>query len=363
MKKTLYSTFILLCLGMAPVMAQITVTSADFGAVGFTAAIANDTLTSNVSAGSAGTAQTYHLDSLHADVLDTVTYVNPASTPFAVDFPSANRARVMTSAPGTYDYFIIGPANVQIIGEGIPAGVFTSTSLAAHLTPPTIPITFPCNYLQHDTGTSHTSIQFDTLLTITPLSFDSVRISITTHYDITYDGWGSLSTPMGTYPNTLRQRQLNHETDSIFGHLVAPPMWTPLQVVSDSSLKYTWYANYYGYSMAEVNMDSTFNNVSSGSYSKIAPSGIAAMNESANLNIYPNPVSNVLHFNFETRKSGNIDIRVTNILGESVSEKQIAVETLHVTSLLDVKTLTPGIYFINISDADGNVSAKKFVKE
>ena len=68
--------------------------------------------------------------------------------------------------------------------------------------------------------------------------------------------------------------------------------------------------------------------------------------------VYPNPASDYLIISTE----GNYTVKMLNLSGQIVSEKQVA-ETVRI----DVKDLPNGIYFIQIATEDGQV-VTKFVK-
>lgn len=72
--------------------------------------------------------------------------------------------------------------------------------------------------------------------------------------------------------------------------------------------------------------------------------------------MYPNPVNSVLTI----KGSQNIDrIGIYNILGEELSQ---VIPTGNTTQI-DVQSLVPGVYFVNILNEDGSSSTKRFIKE
>ncbi|MCF8371435.1 MAG: T9SS type A sorting domain-containing protein [Bacteroidales bacterium] len=72
--------------------------------------------------------------------------------------------------------------------------------------------------------------------------------------------------------------------------------------------------------------------------------------------LYPNPVNSML----TVKGTQNIDrIGIYNILGEELSQ---VIPTGNTTQI-DVQTLVPGVYFVNIKNEDGRSSTKRFIKE
>ena len=78
-------------------------------------------------------------------------------------------------------------------------------------------------------------------------------------------------------------------------------------------------------------------------------------NNNVLINVYPNPANSILHIksNFELNPS---TIRITTIKGKTVVSKNSDFSS----NTIDVSTLSPGIYFIQIK-TDNNIITKKFV--
>ena len=75
-------------------------------------------------------------------------------------------------------------------------------------------------------------------------------------------------------------------------------------------------------------------------------------NNALNVELYPNPVNNVL-----TVKGDNIvKVAIFNALGQEI----VAVEN---RNEIDVTSLNNGLYFVRVTDVNGNVSVNKIVKE
>lgn len=82
--------------------------------------------------------------------------------------------------------------------------------------------------------------------------------------------------------------------------------------------------------------------------------------EKNSVSVYPNPVSGVLNVKLgELSKEARISI--LNSVGQEV--KHLTLTGAQGSASIDVTGLPAGCYFVNVSDAQGNVVRKKFVKE
>ncbi|HPZ25015.1 MAG TPA: T9SS type A sorting domain-containing protein [Kaistella sp.] len=83
--------------------------------------------------------------------------------------------------------------------------------------------------------------------------------------------------------------------------------------------------------------------------------GVLATGENAlaNLQVYPNPATDVLNI---TKVSGNATYTIYNIAGQMVSKGKIA------DNKVPVSKLQSGVYMISIEDK-GNVEKVKFIKK
>ncbi len=75
----------------------------------------------------------------------------------------------------------------------------------------------------------------------------------------------------------------------------------------------------------------------------------------ANFTIYPNPVSNLLNVNSQNASQ----IVVSNTIGQQV----IRIENAKANEQISVADLQAGMYFVSVTDQNGNVSVKKLIKK
>ena len=81
-------------------------------------------------------------------------------------------------------------------------------------------------------------------------------------------------------------------------------------------------------------------------------------NKATNFLIYPNPCSDKLQIYLGSNKSGNYQIRITDISGKEILIKNWFADN---SSEIDISNLEKGIYFLQISDGM-NKSVQKFIK-
>ena len=76
--------------------------------------------------------------------------------------------------------------------------------------------------------------------------------------------------------------------------------------------------------------------------------------ESVSLSIYPNPSSEFISINFENNIQDYLTVTLTNTIGQTVL-------TTNKTNKIDVKSLEPGVYFLQLKTAN-RIGTSKFIK-
>jgi PKD repeat protein len=79
------------------------------------------------------------------------------------------------------------------------------------------------------------------------------------------------------------------------------------------------------------------------------------------LDVYPNPVKDVVKIKFGSPVDGNIQIGIMNIAGKSVYTQSINAQGLIQTEV-NVNQLNPGIYFLRIMNGKNRIADRKFIK-
>jgi hypothetical protein len=88
------------------------------------------------------------------------------------------------------------------------------------------------------------------------------------------------------------------------------------------------------------------------SFLTLPPVGIEEPGLAEMLNIYPNPVKDNINIQLAGKKSVNLTITLTDLVGKAVMTKEIRLENLNETESIDVTSLRDGIYMLRLSDGE-----------
>ncbi len=216
MRKALFAS-IVLSLTLSS-FAQIVISSADMPLVGDTIQTATDTLTPGFTIGSAGVNQTWDFSAATPDRINTTYVQSPASTPYAANFPTSNRALTQN-----FSEYVMGRVTAQKYENQGLTGDFLNTGvpLVVQLSPVNDVYRFPTQYGGNYSGTygfNQTTPYADLPPAIqqqiqSQLPTGVTLVSVITNYTVNYtdqiDGWGKTITPICTY-NSLRQRRVEN---------------------------------------------------------------------------------------------------------------------------------------------------------
>ena len=359
MKKTFLPIYFI-CAGIvisnlpAEAGAQITVTQSDVAGAGNVMQQAHDTekdtMPGSINPGPSGANQTWIFSTLLSSTVDTLTFTNPASLPNGSNFPSANLA-IVNSTDGSEIYL-----------ENISSGLFVDGAYSDPFGLGAMTLTFnPREQLAKFT-TSYTTAFQDTSMAQGDFPFtlfrgvDSARFKHIVYKDVLTDGWGNITTPLGTY-NSLRNRGKVITIDSAWLHNINPPGWFPAPPPYDASFDtawhFSWWANGIGFPLLEFDSTAgdTIRNIS---WIKTLP--YASISETASLSgvsVYPNPSTG--KFSIESKG----EISVYNCIGEKVFMKTSASGKTE----LDLSSQNSGIYFLHISNEKGTATRKIIISK
>jgi hypothetical protein len=159
---------------------------------------------------------------------------------------------------------------------------------------------------------------------------------------VTYDAYGTLTTPYGTYNNVIRLQT------------------TETGVGATTDVLYTYYAT-------EPVMHSVMNYVvqsGGGTANKFFTAytnmvtGTVNTEKTVHLIVYPNPVQSILNINAPGIEIQTIEIQ--NLLGETVYFNNV--ENSDALNI-DVENFNSGIYMVTLVDSENNRHIEKFVKQ
>lgn len=267
---------------------------------------------SGFSAGGAGANQTWNFSSLGSGMLlGTDTAVPAAGSQYASTFPQANYLYTMESTfsdADMYFYHRLTPSQFEIysLGYGSEAGENYQENPRTYLV-------FPYTY--------------NTVFTDTFKEADSPASSNLT---ATYDAYGTLIMPFGTFANVVRQKQVIDGVTN-YSWFNVSPFYPILQTVFEE--------NTLGYMINNTVL------------------GIGDV-QTQSLVVFPNPASSLLNIKMPDGFSGAANLTVSDVSGKVLLEKTI--DTAN--PVLNVEQLSNGIYVVRLSGESG-VFIGKIIKE
>lgn len=254
--------------------------------------------------------QAWNFSSYAKDPLSSfVVFQNPALTPYAADFPTADYTMTFGEvASGTifgYNYWKINNDSTWALGGRYPA----YPSLNHDYTDPTC-LYFPVKY-----GSTQMDYYSNTIST-----FDSSKSK--------YVAYGSIKTPFGNYSNVI----LRENYEFLLGK------WE----LSD----YVWVDAATSLAVALISYDGT-------PFWYSSSSKTTGMQEHAKeqyeLSVYPNPSTGALKLNYTLSTAANVGVDVLSISGQNVYSIPIAAQSAGRHQVdVSLKHLSSGIYFARI---------------
>ncbi len=360
MKKSLL--FILLTATVFSINAQITINRSHLISSGQIAIQAFDTNSFNVQTG--GTNKTWNFSTLKSMENDTMKFNPPQWYAGASYFPNANLA-IRSSSSGDSSFTFLKLDNSELSFEGI-YDIFPDTAMASPFkrTMLTLPSTYNTSFTRNNvTPIDAFELGFDPDST-GPIPFiDSIRISSDSKMQSTIIGWGSLTTPVGTY-NVLMQGvtdinsvKLEMYTNNIW--LTVPTVLADLlgfgSIPSDTSYQHVFWANDASVGFPLVSYDYSPGNSTTNSVSwlvtKLNTNGISDISASSAHSIYPNPCHSV--FNVKLEEGQNALMNILDMNGKLVKSLNVSNG-----STVDIAELANGIYTVSYRNTtDGSAVA------
>ncbi|SCX91887.1 T9SS type A sorting domain-containing protein [Flavobacterium caeni] len=254
--------------------------------------------------GPAGANQTWDFSNLQLTLggLDTPQVVS--QTPFGAQFPTANNCYKFSGMfpPDRYYYQHVTPDRYDIIGMAI------TTTTGDNYTPnPRTFCTFPYTF-----GTVYND------------TYRTVNEGTDTSVVVTYDAYGTVILPTGTYTNVIRQKVVKNGTTTNYNWFNVQPFYPLIQTVLEQNslgiLK--------GLTLATDEH-----------------------NFGKNFAIYPNPTQDVLHIEALGTIDHAIDMELFDLLGQRVLAQHSGALD-HDQVQLNLAGLNAGIYLLRITDSE-----------
>lgn len=248
--------------------AQITFNSADLPIPGDSLPTAQDTLPSGVGPGNAGANQTYVLTNVTPRVYQTSVHQTVAQSGYSGTFPTATNA--ITPDGASYGFF--KKTTSAYTGLGLAGDLLQNGSIFTVTFSPTFDTYhFPTQYGGSFSG-NYGFVQTASGSQVGQ-PVDQVRITFTSTYTDNIDGWGTVTTPVGTY-DCLRQHRVENTHTLVEYKLFSFSPWATLSNTYATVHAYNYLTKEAMGPVATVNADST-NTVTSVTWSLIPPAPVA----------------------------------------------------------------------------------------
>lgn len=157
-----------------------------------------------------------------------------------------------------------------------------------------------------------------------------------THAGFTYDAYGTLITPFGTFTNTVRLREIDGSNYKYDFWQFTPVYKAVMEYLVDTA--------------TQVMSGQTFFNDEN-------PVSINELVANINLEIFPNPVVDYITFN--PSFTGNTTVEIFDIQGKMLVNLPTSVQT-NIPLKMDVSKLEKGIYFVKINN-ESTTYCNKFI--
>lgn len=245
--------------------------------------------------GGPGANQTWDFSNNSFSILDTLIVINPSASPFASTYPSATYSYTFAS---TYTYLQASAGKMEALAYGItaPGSGNDFSPNPRTLTP------FPFNFSDIATDT-----------------WQAVGGN-TNNVTLTYDGYGTLITPAGTYSNVVRIKE-------DYGNNAIDYQWYQLNPFMNI-LAYSNNQNFLYHSKA------------------IGVTGVAeTISLGMTVNVYPIPAGKSINFELPGfLEASSTQLNIYELTGKLV-------KNVHINSkntIVNVEVIEPGIYFYSI---------------
>ena len=246
--------------------------------------------------------------------ISTMSFVNPAGTPYGVSFPSSNYCLVLDSAGigHQYTYYTHSSGKLETVGDMI-----TATGGYDYTPNPRTELEFPFHFLDNFTDDwQRTDDSSGSVIAV-------------------YDAYGTLSTPFGEFTNVARLNYNDGVTQKYIWYSINPiyPIWT--YVPADSS---------------SVAVD-------------LNPVGIESENAQELVEtISPIPAHDQLNIRFsEMINEKEASLHLYNFVGKEVNSFTMSIKNPQLITP-DIHQLPDGIYLLDLA-LPGQHLLRKFIVE
>jgi len=282
-------------------------------------------------------------------------FLDPSTTSYNSYFPSANLCYM--SADSMFGYIYANPSYVVL--QGVRAKMDTIEIIMQYDPDDTLfvfPYTMGTTFESHPCGAVKLFYGDSINLGMGNVYIDSIRMTICTDKNTIVDGWGNVTTPLGTYP-ALRSTRTEIENQEIAVHYMS--MWIPASTSSDTSLVIEWSMKNTGVPLITISADPADSTYQTVDWLTVSPGfGFGEASISNGLSIYPDPATDQINIGFENETPEAVI--VCDIYGREV--KKILADN-DAAMNINISELSAGVYFI-AAVSNGRIYATgKFIKQ
>lgn len=351
MKKLLLSVLVFSTLAAN---AQYVVTNFHTPVIGDVEYMATDTLPS-VTPGSAGASQTWDLSGMVSSLETTTNYIDPSTTTFGSEFPDAD---VAADFGGFMGYIETSSTFARIIGVAIDADIFGSpVQGAAEVNPADTLLMFNSSFNDTYTDNSSYTITASADFEIQGFQVDSIRSTEDKTEVVTFDGHGTVITPMGTFTNVLREKVVTTTTSNQEGYIQFLGWQSQGGPTTEETVVYNWYADKVKFPVASITTDVSGTNATEASYNNDSELlSIASSEQASWIKFYPNPVAEqaVIANSAKGQVANVFDINGRLVQVKNLSEGM---------TTINLSELSKGTYQLQILEDGKQVTAETFIKQ
>lgn len=356
MNKIYFTVILVLSILTIRPQSPITLSNSDMPSSGDTLRYSNAQISSIGNYTQTGTNYTWNFSTLVPLSQGIRSFKNAISTPYAFFFFGLNEygekiADTLGAGPLTltnyYNYYKKQSSPSAYIADG--AGItFSSVPVPNYYSDKDELYKFPMSYPKYDS----TTFKFATVgSTLIPIQYSKTGYRVTL-----VDGWGSLTTPFGTF-NCLRLVTTQYSQDSIKNTIVPIPVGFP-----NYQRSYQWMVSGGKIPYLEITGSLTGSNFTpTQARYRDMPQTIAGVKQNSAeplLVPYPNPVKDLLYLKFNKNEAYELELQ--DLTGKRIKTEKI--ETGSVVSGMDVSQLPKGIYLLKVAEKQA-VYTIKFIKE
>lgn len=367
----IYTTFFALFLTCAGLTAQITVTSAYFPAVGDTLKTAADNLPSGIDLGNPGGPQTWDFSSLQGPFNTNTTYKDSEE---GGAFSSFLNSQLMVELPGDAEaFYSLSPTKFEYLGYYGTDPIGLGINLVVRYSPPLTERRAPLNYQNVYETTSNLLLPFSAddipggFLDSLPISPDSFRIRVNIVRSEEVDAFGSLTIPGGTF-DVLRVKRIDVNQTRLDAKLPFINWIDVTDLIPSNPLlgqittqSYYFYSNASKEPVAVVSVNPDDGSVTRAEYKVVDENTNSVRNLTSlqpSIMASPNPSYGDVRFDFQNLSPGNYKIRIYNILGSEVWQKDVWISGIK-SIRVNLGNLRKGAYLYSLVDSKGKTLATR----